>query len=282
MTDDQWVEIQGVKIPRLIYGTAWKDDKTARLTKLALEAGFRGIDTANQRRHYHEAGVGEALRSALVGDIFLQTKFTHLDGQDERLPYDPDAPIAAQVAQSVESSLQHLGIETIDSYLLHGPSAPDRLTLEDWEAWNAMEAAQRAGKVRLLGISNVTLGQLQEVQGKAAVKPAVVQNRCFARTGWDGAVRKFCARHGIVYQGFSLLTANAGVLRHPAVRAISARAGKTAAQVVFRFAIQVGMVALTGTASSRHMAEDLAIDDFALDAGEMSAVEHLASGAGAG
>ena len=236
---------------------------------------FRGIDTANQRRHYHEAGVGEALRKARLPGIFLQTKFTHLDGQDERLPYDRNATVARQVAQSVDSSLQHLGAKTIDSYLLHGPSARDRLAPEDWEAWTAMEAAQRAGKVRVIGISNVTLGQLEEVYGKAAVKPAVVQNRCFARTGWDRAIRRFCATHGIVYQGFSLLTANPEVLRHPKMRAVSTRTGKTPAQVVFRFAIQVGMVALTGTTSPLHMAEDLAIDDFALEADEVNAIERL-------
>jgi diketogulonate reductase-like aldo/keto reductase len=264
-----------IDVPKLIYGTAWKEEQTARLTKLALEAGFRGIDTANQRRHYHEAGVGEALRKARLPGIFVQTKFTHLDGQDERLPYDRNAAVATQVAQSVESSLQHLGVEAIDSYLLHGPSARDRLAPEDWEAWTAMEAAQRAGKVRLLGISNVTLRQLEEVYREASVKPAVVQNRCFARTGWDRAVRRFCAAGGIVYQGFSLLTANPEVLRHPAVRAASARTDKTAAQVVFRFAVQVGMVALTGTTSPRHMAEDLAIDDFALEADEVTAIEAI-------
>jgi diketogulonate reductase-like aldo/keto reductase len=265
-----------IDVPKLIYGTAWKEDETARLTKLALDTGFRGIDTANQRRHYHEAGVGEALRQARLPGIFVQTKFTHLDGQDERLPYDRNAPMATQVAQSIESSLQHLGTTRIDSYLLHGPSARDRLTAEDWEAWTAMEAAQRAGKVGLLGISNVTLRQVEEVFGKASVKPSVVQNRCFARTGWDRGVRDFCASHGIVYQGFSLLTANPEVLRHPIVRAVCARTGKTAAQVLFRFAIQIGMVALTGTTSRHHMAEDLAVDQFQLEAGEAEAIEHLA------
>jgi diketogulonate reductase-like aldo/keto reductase len=104
----------------------------------------------------------------------------------------------------------------------------------------------------------------------------VVQNRCFARTGWDRGVREFCASHGIVYQGFSLLTANPEVLRHPIVRAVCARTGRTAAQVVFRFAIQIGMVALTGTTSRHHMAEDLAIDEFRLEAAEVEAIEHLA------
>src|SRR5947209_3947968 len=93
-------------IPDFLYGTAWKEERTAALTEMAIRAGFRGIDTANQRKHYFEAGVGEGLaaayRAGIVkrSDIFLQTKFTSLGGQDHRLPYDPVAPPAAQVAQS--------------------------------------------------------------------------------------------------------------------------------------------------------------------------------------
>jgi diketogulonate reductase-like aldo/keto reductase len=273
--DDRWMQIQGVDVPRLIYGTAWKEERTAALTRLAIESGFRGIDTANQRRHYDEAGVGEGLRAAGTLGIFLQTKFTSLDGQDARLPYERNARVSVQVAQSVESSLRHLGVETIDSYLLHGPSAPDRFTAEDWEAWAAMEAAHGAGKVRLLGVSNVTLRHLAPLYERAKVLPSVVQNRCFARMGWDRALRQFCREHGIAYQAFSLLTANPEVLRHPKVRALCERTGKTAAQVVFRFALEVGMIALTGTTSARHMAEDLGVYDFALEPAEVDAIEQL-------
>src|SRR5947208_13417178 len=94
------LSIEGVEVPRFLYGTAWKEDETRRLTGLALREGFRGIDTANQRRHYHEAAVGEAVGAAVAGglvsrdDLFLQTKFTFRDGQDHRLPYDPTAPVA--------------------------------------------------------------------------------------------------------------------------------------------------------------------------------------------
>jgi diketogulonate reductase-like aldo/keto reductase len=166
-------------------------------------------------------------------------------------------------------------VAIIDSYLMHGPSARDRLTDEDWEAWGAMEDAQRAGKARLLGISNVTLRQVEQVYREASVKPAFVQNRCFARTGWDRSVREYCQDHGIVYQGFSLLTANPEVLRHPRIRTVAARIGKTPAQVVFRFALEVGILALTGTTSMGHMAEDLAVQDFALEEDEVEAIETL-------
>src|ERR1044071_2391294 len=124
---DEHIILDGVRVPRLLYGTAWKEDQTRPLTELALRAGFRGIDTANQRRHYHEAAVGQAVAAAIEGglvtreDLFLQTKFTFRRGQDHRLPYDPRAPIAVQVEQSLTKSLAHLGTEVIDSYLLHGP-----------------------------------------------------------------------------------------------------------------------------------------------------------------
>src|SRR5271167_1347136 len=118
---------QPLAIPDFLYGTAWKEDRTPALTELALRMGFRGIDTANQRRHYFEAGVGEGLSAAYRagavkrGDLFLQTKFTYRRGQDHRLPYDPEASFAVQVSQSLASSLEHLGTDYVDSFVLHGP-----------------------------------------------------------------------------------------------------------------------------------------------------------------
>lgn len=277
----RYANVQGVRMPTFIYGTAWKEEATARLTSLAIDAGFRGIDTANQRRHYFEAGVGEALAGALqVGvikreDVFLQTKFTYAAAQDHRLPYDTDAPPAKRVEQSFASSLEHLGIAYLDAYVLHGPSVRHRLRADDWETWRTMERLHQAGKARLLGVSNVNLEQLRELYAVASVKPAVVQNRCFASTGWDRAVRAFCNERGILYQGFSLLTANPEVLRHPRVREIASRMGMTAAQVVFRFALQVDMIALTGTTSAEHMRQDLSVYDFTLEAEDVRTVEML-------
>src|SRR5262245_11855262 len=110
MTDNS-IAIDGMHVPPFLYGTAWKEDATQRLTEMALRQGFRGIDTANQRRHYHEAAVGQAIAACIKAgvvtrdDLFLQTKYTFRDGQDHRLPYDPKAPIAVQVEQSFASSL---------------------------------------------------------------------------------------------------------------------------------------------------------------------------------
>jgi diketogulonate reductase-like aldo/keto reductase len=267
--------------PAFLYGTAWKEDRTPGLTELALRTGFRGIDTANQRRHYFEAGVGEGLAAAYRAgivtrdDVFLQTKFTYQPGQDHRLPYDPSADLATQVAQSMASSLEHLGTDRVDSYVLHGPASGYGWSAADAETWAAMVRERDAGRTRLLGVSNVSLRHLAQMAASGAEAPAFVQNRCFARLGWDRGVRQFCRERGIVYQGFSLLTANPEVLAHPLVAGIAARSGATRAQVVFKFALAVGMLPLTGTSDPAHMQQDLASPALAMSDDEVRAIESL-------
>jgi diketogulonate reductase-like aldo/keto reductase len=269
-------------VPDFLYGTAWKEDRTAALTELALRAGFRGIDTANQRRHYFEAGVGQALtaayRAGVVtrGELFLQTKFTYPRGQDHRLPYDPQASLSVQVAQSLSSSLEHFGTDCVDSYLLHGPSSAYDWTEADAEVWEAMGKERDAGRTRFLGVSNVSLQHLEGMTAAHAEPPAFVQNRCFARMGWDREVRLFCRERKIVYQGFSLLTANVDVLRHPLVIGLAARSNATPAQVVFAFARAAGILPLTGTTNAEHMKQDLASPDLALSPEAVRAIEFVA------
>jgi len=248
--------------------------------RLALDAGFRAIDTANQRKHYFEAAVGDAVARAIAegvvarADLFLQTKFTDAAGQDHRLPYDRRAPYAEQVAQSFASSLEHLHTDYLDSYVLHGPTQDVGLGDDDWQIWRAMERLAHDGKARTLGVSNVSAEQLYELVLDAKVKPAFVQNRCYARDGWDADVRALCREHGIAYQGFSLLTANRRELASPRVRAIAERLGCTIAQLVFRFALDVGMVPLTGTTDATHMRQDLdVLAQPPLDAGDVRAIE---------
>jgi diketogulonate reductase-like aldo/keto reductase len=268
--------------PPFIYGTAWKEDRTTALTELAIRTGFRGIDTANQRRHYYEAGVGHALaavyREGLVSraDLFLQTKFTYMDGQDHRLPYDPAAPVSLQVEQSMTRSLEHLGTEYVDSFVLHGPASGYGWTRTDAEAWQAMIKEQDAGRTRMIGVSNVSLRHLEQMIAAHDRKPVFVQNRCFARLGWDREVRAFCEEHNIIYQGFSLLTANTDVLRHPFIRNLAAQLNATTAQVVFAFARQVGMLPLTGTTDPEHMRQDLASLDLQLAPDVVQAIESIA------
>lgn len=264
--------------PTFLYGTAWKEDRTTSCVSEALKAGFRAIDTANQRKHYNEAGVGEALQAAyregLVTreDLFLQTKFTYRGGQDHRLPYDPQASLTKQVTQSVASSLEHLHTNSLDSLVLHGPASGYGWSEADTEVWEAMRRERDVGRARVLGISNVGLHHLEQMPES----PAFVQNRCFARLGWDREIRQFCRERGIVYQGFSLLTANVEVLRHPLIHKIAQAANAGIAQVIFAFARQIGMLPLTGTTNFDHMQHDLASLSLTLPQEALDAIESLA------
>ncbi len=270
-----------VAIPSFMYGTAWKKEATAQLVTLAVESGFSAIDTANQLIHYQEALVGEGLqvlaKKGIKRDsLFLQTKFTSVDGQGGRTPYDASADLTTQVRQSFDSSLIHLGTEYLDSYVLHAPFQRRGLGAADWEVWAVMEELCRGGKTKMIGVSNITAAQLAQLCDQARVKPMVVQNRCFAALGWDRAVREICQTNGIIYQGFSLLTANREVLGASEIHAVARRLNATIAQVIFRFAMQIGMLPLTGTTSEQHMKEDLESERFALTTEELQRIETIA------
>jgi len=269
-----------VTIPSFMYGTAWKKEATTGLVLQAVEAGFTAIDTANQLVHYDEARVGEALlQLATQGvsreQLFLQTKFTPVNGQDHRLPYDARASITTQVQQSFASSLGHLHTDYLDSYVLHGPYSRRGLGPEDWEVWSAIESLYDAKKTKMIGISNVSAEQLAVLCAKAKHKPMVVQNRCYAALGWDKDVREICRTHGIIYQGFSLLTANSGIFAEPDLRALATKYQTGLAQLVFRFSQQIGMLPLTGTTNSQHMKEDLQCERFTLSPEELAYIETI-------
>jgi diketogulonate reductase-like aldo/keto reductase len=128
----------------------------------------------------------------------------------------------------------------------------------------------------LIGVSNVTVAQLQHLCQQARVRPRFVQNRCYAARGWDRRIREFCSANAIVYQGFSLLTANRDVLAHPAMARLAQRHGRTVSQIVFRFALDIGMIPLTGTTDVEHMRTDLEVFDFRLEPEEVGRIEGLA------
>jgi len=273
----------GAPLPGIVYGTAWKKDATADCVERALRAGFRGIDTACQPKHYHEPGVGQGV-AAFLGSpagrgvtraaLYLQTKFTPLSGQDpERVPYDPSAPPRAQVEASIAASLEHLRTHYLDCLVLHSPIA-DAQAMAD--VWRTMEDAVLSGTVRRLGISNCyDLESLRALHARSRVKPVVLQNRFYADTGYDRALRAFCAGHAITYQSFWTLSANAPVLGSRVVMALAARHSRSAAQVLFRYLSQEGVVPLTGTKSDTHMRDGLAIFAFALTDAERAAITAL-------
>ncbi|WFD00402.1 hypothetical protein MYAM1_003151 [Malassezia yamatoensis] len=216
-----WVQM---RMPAILYGTAWKDVQTADLVFSAFQQGFRGVDTAAQRKHYREDLVGKGIQQACkhLGierrDVWLQTKFTPLSGQDANgpLPYDPKAPVADQVCASFQSSLTNLHPDQdipritelvakyalmargnkdqppsaapkqdvyIDSYVLHSPMSTLQGTLE---AWRVLEALVDAGLVRYIGLSNVYDPEIfQALFQHARIKPSIVQNRWHSTTGHD-------------------------------------------------------------------------------------------------
>ncbi|KAI1728172.1 aldo/keto reductase family domain-containing protein [Ditylenchus destructor] len=129
----------GINMPRLIYGTAWKKERTTELVVQAILAGFRAIDTACQPKHYQENLVGEALsilkqkHGIAREDLFVQTKFTSLSGQDpQHIPYDQQAPLQNQVRQSYTRSLANLQTNYIDSLVMHGPMRTHEETMKVW------------------------------------------------------------------------------------------------------------------------------------------------------
>ncbi len=267
-------------IPTFIYGTAWKEEMTAELVESAILAGFRAIDTAGQPKHYNEALVGEGLLAAeRLGfkrhQLFLQSKFTLPAGQDYRIPYDLNADLKTQLRQSFQQSLTNLKTNYLDSYLLHGPHTSTSVVVEDLVIWEAMEELYHSGKALKIGVSNFTPRQLEMFLDEVEVKPMFVQNRCFASHGWDRETREICQKHHIAYQGFSLLTANSIVLHDPRIESMAVHFGKAPAQIIFRFAIQVGMIPLTGTSKVQHMKEDLEINDFELNQEQLRFIENI-------
>lgn len=279
---DYLVSAQGVRSPRILYGTAWKKLQTEELVSQALAGGFRGIDTACQPKHYNEAGVGAAVAASVRAglpraQLYLQTKFTPLGGQDpKQIPYDAEAPLAKQVAQSIAVSLRNLQTDYLDCLVLHSPL---RNMKDTEEVWEAMQVSFEAGAVRQLGISNCyDPAMLERLYRWAVVKPAIVQNRFYAETDYDVDIRAFCREQGIVYQSFWTLTANLHVLKHGHTVQLAAKYRVSPAQVLFRYLTAIGIVPLSGTTSQVHMREDLAIFDFTLTDAERDTMSGLLGG----
>ena len=263
----------------ILYGTAWKQERTAHYVDIALRAGFRGFDTACQPKHYDEAGVGAGIEACSElglkrSALYLQTKFTPLGGQDpQRIPYDPRAPLPQQIEQSCARSLENLRTDYLDALLLHSPLSNGAETLR---AWRMLEELVERGNVRNIGISNCyQLDELQQLWQAAHIKPTVLQNRFYRDSGYDAQLRAFCRAHAITYQSFWTLTANKQLLKHAALIAAAVAHRRSVEQILFRYLTQRQVVPLTGTRSERHMREDLAILEFELTPEELLQIDRL-------
>lgn len=278
-----------IKVPSLCYGTAWKKDQTRALVHQALRAGFRGVDTAAQPKHYQEDLVGEGIRDAIRGGLVrreelyvclkyemssqsilsaysaqqIQTKYTSVHGQDPtQMPYKPKSSIPDQVAASIASSLRNLRAadDATDSYIdclvLHSPFPNMKQTQEAWQAMERCVPTQ----ARALGISNIyRIDDLETLWQSAKIPPSVVQNRFYPETHYDSSVREFCRAKGIVYQSFWTLTANPGLLRSEAVKKLAAEVGVSVEVGLYSLVLGLGedMSVLDGTTNAGRMEEDL-------------------------
>lgn len=266
-------------LPKLLYGTAWKKEKTAQCVEMALSCGFRGIDTACQPKHYDEELVGIGLQKGYKKglkreDLFIQTKFTPLGGQDpQTIPYNPHENIEKQIADSFEVSKKNLHTHYIDSLLLHSPLFPYPNMLR---AYKAMEGLYDKGEVLHLGISNCyDLELLKQVYMDANVKPSFVQNRFYADTAYDKELRTWCIAHHVAYQGFWTLTANPHILQSEPMRLLTQKYGKTEAQLFYRFLTCKGITPLIGSTSKQHLEEAMAIFDFELQREDIKMLERV-------
>jgi len=247
----------------------------------AVNAGFRWIDTACQPKHYREDLVGEALEKLFQSgmsreDLFVQTKFTPMSGQDpENVPYDPKAPLGEQVKQSITKSLSNLRTDYIDSLILHSALSSHDQTMV---VWRVFEEFYHQHKVRSLGVSNhYNIKRLKKLWNDAEVKPSFVQNRFYSDTHYDPEIRTFCLEKHIWYQSFWTLTANPKIINHSYVTKLAKQKGKTPEQIFFRFVMKLGITPLTGTTSREHMDQDLEVGrlEFDLSSAEVKKLQGL-------
>ncbi|KAK7205439.1 NADP-dependent oxidoreductase domain-containing protein [Myxozyma melibiosi] len=262
------------RMPRMIYGTAWKKTTTAKLVHQALCAGFRAIDTACQPRHYNEAQVGAGVRAFLreqegkVGrrELYLQTKFTPEGGQDPAtIPYDPLLAPAEQVAASIKVSLQNLGVEYIDTLVLHSPFPNFKDTVEAWRAMFSYTpyspTSSTSSPVHNIGLSNIDLPTLTALVSETGIYPSVIQNRFYADTAFDVPLRRWCVANDVIYQSFWTLSANPHLLRSKRVREIAAQFDLPSLATALYAAVlsERNLAVLNGTTSESHMEEDLQV-----------------------
>ena len=268
-----------MKIPNMIYGTAWKKDNTTDLVFEALKQGFRAIDTACQPKHYREDLVGLGLLKAYeIGikrqDLFLQTKFTPIDGQDQsNMPYLASDEIEIQVEKSFQTSKKNLHTDFINAYILHSPVFPGTKLQR---VWQKMEEFYDKKEVGALGISNCyDLDVLKYLFNNAKVKPTIVQNRFYAQSGYDKEIRTFCKQNDITYESFWSLTANPNILSSEVLQNLALKYEKGVAEIFYRFLNHINITPLNGTTSIKHMIEDLKIGEFELTNEEISSILNL-------
>ena len=257
--------LSGPEIPVLGLGTYPLDNNEAeRVVARALEVGYRLIDTAENYRN--EEGVGRALRASGVerAQVFITTKFNaEWHGED-------------LAARAFEASARRLGVDYIDLLLIHWPNpAQDRYV----DAWRGLISLREAGLVRSIGVSNFKPAHLQRLLDETGVLPDVNPTRLNPLVS-RAELREFGERHGIVSEAYSPIGKGGELLEEPAILEIAERLGRTPAQVVLRWHVQLGNVAIPKTGNLERLRENLDVFDFELTDADMRAISALDRGEG--
>ncbi|MFI6574207.1 aldo/keto reductase [Nocardiopsis sp. NPDC050513] len=250
----------GHTMPQLGFGV-WQvsDDDAQKAVATALEAGYRSIDTA--KLYANEAGVGRAVAQAGLPreDLFLTTKLWNDDqGFDRAL-------------RAFDASLDRLGTEYVDLYLIHWPTPARGLYTE---TWRALERIRSEGRARSIGVSNFTADHLDRLAAEADVVPAVNQIELHPYLA-QNAMRAANAAHGVLTEAWSPLGQGRGLLEDPVLTALADRHGKSAAQVVLRWHLQLGNAVIPKSVTPERIRENIDVFDFELGADDMAAVSSL-------
>ncbi|GAA1557323.1 aldo/keto reductase [Kribbella lupini] len=250
----------GVEMPQLGFGVFQvPDDETTAAVTAALEAGYRSIDTA--AAYQNEAGVGKALADSGIdrSDLFVTTKLWNADqGYDETL-------------KAFERSRSLLGLEYVDLYLIHWP-APALGKYVD--SWRALEKLTTDGLVRAIGVSNFQPSHLDKLAETASIVPAVNQIELHPYLQ-QAEVRAYDEEHGIATEAWSPLAKGGSLLGEPVVQAIAERLGRTAAQVVLRWHLQLGTIVIPKSVTPARIAENLDAFGFELTDADLAELAKL-------
>ncbi|MEU3497526.1 aldo/keto reductase [Kitasatospora cineracea] len=246
----------GIEMPQLGFGVFQvPDEETTAAVATALEAGYRSIDTAAV--YGNERGVGKALAASGLprGELFVTTKLWNADqGHDATL-------------RAFDASLDRLGLEYVDLYLIHWPTPARDLYADSWRAIGKLAAE---GRIRAAGVSNFRPAHLTRLIEAGGLVPAV--NQVELHPGLQQAeLRAFHAAHGIATEAWSPL-AQGAVLDDPAITAIAARTGKSPAQVVLRWHLQLGNLVIPKSVTPARIRQNLDVFDFALTEDDLAAI----------
>jgi 2,5-diketo-D-gluconate reductase A len=250
----------GSVMPQLGFGV-WQvpDDEAASAVSTALDAGYRSIDTAAIYGNEHGTGQGIASSGLPRGEVFVTTKLWNAEqGHDSTL-------------RAFDASLDRLGLEYVDLYLIHWPMpGVDRYV----DTWKAFEKIHSEGRARAIGVSNFQPAHLQRLFDETGTVPALNQialHPCLQQSG----PRAFHAEHGIATEAWSPLGQGGELLREPELTAIAGKYGKTAAQVVLRWHVQIGNVVIPKSVTPSRIRENIDVFDFELDEGDMAVLAGL-------